>query len=294
MRRHIVMAGFVTLVLAANSFGGYAFTSVTKASGGRGAGGQDMKVSALVEGDKARIEFTESSNPVMGQGNYILTQDAGKTMFMVNPGEKSYMKWDIEAILGAAGNMMKMMGGMMQMEFSDPKVEKLTDEAGEPMLGLPTRHYRFRTTFSTTMTMLGHKSTTASQKDEEIWATTAIADPGMGAWLRKSPPKMGNEQLDKLVQAEVGKIQGFPLKQIMVNMTTDASGKQQTHTTVTEVTELKKTSVPAATFVMPADYTEIKMEAPATEGDAGAQKPAVSLPPALMRMMQKRQQPATP
>ncbi len=289
MRRQIVIAGIMALAVAANTHAGYSFTSVTRTEGGgQGAQAQNMTVQALVEGEKARVEFTESQNPMMGKGDYVLTQDAGKTMYMVNTAEKTYAKWDIEAMMGAAGAAMKMMGGFMQMEFSEPKVEKLLDEAGEPILGCPTRHYKFRTSFTTSMTMMGRKSTTATVKEEEIWATTAITDAGMGAWLRKSPPTSGNEQLDKLVRAEMNKIAGFPLRQIMVNTTTDASGKTQSHKMISELTSLKKMTVPAASFSIPSDYTELKMDAPAEQTAPGEQKPAMSIPPAFMKLMQKK------
>lgn len=293
MRKQVIVGSIVSLVLAGTSFGGYSFKSVTTSTGGRGADARNSAVQALVEGEHARVEFTEGSNPMMKKGDYVLTKDAGKTMLMVSPTDKTYATWDMEAMMGAAGDMMKAMGGMMKMEFSDPKIEKLTDEAGESILGYPTRHYKFRTTFTTTVSIMGRQNVSSTVKEEEIWATTAITDAGMGAWLRKSPPKTGNESIDKLIQAEMGKVQGFPLRHIMVNSSTDASGRTQTHTTTTEVTELKKTSVPDSTFVVPSDYTELKMEVPAQdESQPAGKKPGFSLPPAFMQMMKKRQ-PAT-
>lgn len=289
MNRTLVIGGFVALVFAANSQAGYAFKSVTKAEGGgRSADAQNAVVQAQVEGDKARMEFAESKNPVMSKGSYILTQDAGKTMFMVKPSDKTYMKWDVEAMMGMAGAAMKKMGGFMQMDFSDPKIEKLADEAGEPILGYPTRHYKFRTTFTTTMTMMGHASSTTTVKDEDVWTTSKITDAGMGAWLRKAPPSMGNEQLDKLIKAEMSKIEGFPLRQIMVNTTTDPTGKTQTSKVTTEVTELKPVTVPDSEFVLPPDYKELTMDlgdGTKTDSEKGDQP---ALPAAFMKMMQKQ------
>ena len=291
MHKTIVIGGFVALALAANCQAGYSFKSVTKAEGGgRGADAQNMAVQAMVEGDKAHVEFVDSKNPAMGKGNFILTQDAGKNMFMVNPSDKTYTKWDMEAMMGMAGAAMKMMGGMMQMDFSDPKVEKLADEAGEPILGFPTRHYKFRTSYTMTMTMMGRKTVTATVKEEDIWATSKLTDAGFGAWMRKTPPSMGNEQLDKLVKAELSKVVGFPLRHVMVSTATDASGKPQTTKMITEVTELKQTTIPDSVFVMPADYKELKMEtADDAQGD-GAKSGQPKLPADFMKMMQQRQQ----
>ncbi len=291
MNKTIVIGGLVALAVAANSQAGYTFKSVTRMEGGgRGADAQNSTVQAMVEGDKAHVEFVDSKNPAMEKGNYILTQDAGKSMFMVNPGDKTYTKWDMEAMMGMAGAAMKAMGGFMQMEFSDPKVEKLADEAGEPILGYPTRHYKFRTTFTTTMTMMGRKTVTATVKDEDIWATSKLTDAGFGAWMRKTPPSMGNEQLDKLVKAEMGKIQGFPLRHIMVTANTDGAGKTQTTKMTSEVTELTKTTVPDSVFVMPPDYKERKMDAGDESQGEGVKDGQPKLPADFMKMMQQRQQ----
>jgi hypothetical protein len=286
MRNRHVLSAIVVLALTACSHAGYSFRSVTTAEGGRGTEAQNSVVQALVEGPQARVEFVESQNAMMKKGSYVLTQDGGKTMVMVDPGDKTYTKWDMEAMMGAAGDIMKMMGGMVKMEFSEPKVEKLADEAGPALLGYSTRHYRFRTTFSTTLTVMGRVNTTTTVKEEEIWSTPAITDSGMGAWLRKSPPKSGNEQLDKVIRAEMNKIVGFPLKHIMINSTTDANGKAQTHKMTMEVTDLKRVAVPASTFALPADYTEQKLEMPEESSDG--EKPAMAIPPALLKMMQKR------
>ena len=294
MNKMIAVGGFVALVLAANSQAGYTYKLVTKAEGGgRTADAQNSVVQAQVEGDKARMEFSESKNPVMGKGNYILTQDAGKTMYMVKPDEKTYMKWDLEAMMGMAGAAMKMMGGFMQMEFSDPKIEKLADEAGEPILGYPTRHYKFRTTFTTTMTMMGRKSSTTTVKEEDVWTTTKVTDAGFGAWLRKTPPSLGNEQLDKLIKAEMSKVEGFPLRKIMVNTVTDPSGKEQKSKVTAEVTELNQTTIPDSQFALPTGYKETAMDLGGdakTEGDKGDKGDQPALPAAFMKMMQQRQQ----
>jgi len=54
-------------------------------------------------------------------------------------------------MLGTAGAVMNGMGAMVKMDFSTPKVEKLADEDGGTLLGLPTRHVRYRTSYTLTV-----------------------------------------------------------------------------------------------------------------------------------------------
>lgn len=251
---------FLALALAfacaTPAFAGITYTAVTSADG-KGAEMQASTVKAAVDSGKARVEFVSSGNPIMGKGTYLLTNDGGKTMYLVNPEEKSYSKWDLDAMMGAAGGVMKAMGGFMKMTFSDPKVEKLLEEPGPTMLGVPTTHYRFRTSYSMQMSVMGHKSASSNVTEEDIWTTTELGDPALGAWMRKGPPKTGDEQLDKLFSAEMSKVTGFPMKRVAKVTQTDANGKAQTSTTTMEVTALDRdAAVPPATFAMPSGYEE--------------------------------------
>jgi len=144
--------GLIALACATvTAHAGWEYTAVTKAEGGKHSDMQDTKVHALVDGTKARIEFAESKNPLMGAGTYLLTTDAGKTARLVNPGEKCYSEWDMKKMMGMAGGIM----GMMNMKVKDQKVEKLLEEKGPSLLGLPTTHYKFRTSYTMEISFMG-------------------------------------------------------------------------------------------------------------------------------------------
>ena len=96
-------------------------------------------------------------------------------------------------------------------------------------------------------------------KEEEIWAAPKLVDAALGIWLRKTPPKTGNEELDALIAAEMGKVQGFPLKRKVVTTNTDEKGKVESNTVTMEVTELQMVPVPDSTFEIPAGYKETSM-----------------------------------
>jgi len=250
----------ITLLAGAWVCQSYAGHQITiQSSTDAGSHGRGKKESATnvvqmtTDAGKARIDFTEGQGPGE-KGGYLLTQDSGKTFMMVMPKEKTYMKWDMDSMMNMAGAM----GNMMQMKISDAKVETVLDEAGAPLLGYPTRHYMFRTSYRMSMTVMGFKNESTIAKDEEVWATTKLDLSVLGAWAGKMP-KTNNENLDQLIQAEKGKIKGIPLKMISVQTATDSQGKISVTKTHMEVTELKKAEVGAVSFEIPSDYQEMSM-----------------------------------
>jgi hypothetical protein len=255
MRKLHVVTTIGTLALAVPLFAGVTYTAKTTSEGGRGAAHANAVVKAWVSGDKAKIEFEESGNPMERKGMYIVTSDGGKTMYMVNPQDKKYFKWDMEGMMGMAGGMMK----MMHLKFSNPKVEELGSEPGGVILGMPTTHYKYRTSYTMEMSMAMMHRKTSTVNEQDIWTTSKLADPGLGVWLRKTPPKFNNEELDNLVKAEMGKMKGFPLKTVSKITNTDEKGRTEVTTTTMEVTELESASVPDSTFAIPAGYEEAAM-----------------------------------
>lgn len=264
MRKLSVLGVVVLLVFAAHSFAGVYYVAQTTAEGGKGADQQNMIVKAWASGDSGKVVFEESKNPMMGKGTYIITKDGGKTMFLVDPKEKTYMKWDLDSMMGLLGGAMK----MMNLKFTDPKVEALGEEPDGLVAGVPTVHYRFRTTYAMSMSFMMMKKNSRVVKDEEIWAATKLADAALGIWLRKAPPKTGNEDMDKLIKAEMGKVQGFPLKRKTVTTSTDEKDKKEVTTITMEVTELQMVPVPDSTFEIPSDYKETSL-AGTGEGEQG-------------------------
>ncbi|MDY7091472.1 MAG: DUF4412 domain-containing protein [Acidobacteriota bacterium] len=221
---------------------------------------QRMDVEAWVDGEKAKIVFTESTNPMTPEGSYLLTTDGGQVLYLVNPEEKTYTEWDLAAMMQTLGAMMDSMGGMMTMEFSEPEVEKLLEEGGGSMLGMDTTHYRYRTTYTMKLKVMGIRRNNTTETVQDLWTTDEMDEAALGVWLRSTPPRTGNEDIDQLVEAELDKIQGFPLKTVTVSTTTGEKQKRSTTTrSTTEVTVLERRDVPAGSFEIPAGYEEREM-----------------------------------
>jgi hypothetical protein len=258
MKHRVAAAALACLALSAPAWAGLHYVSVTNIKSD--AGTQVMRAEGWVEGDNAKVAFLESDNPLMAEGAYLLTTDGGKTMVLVNPEEKTYAPFDLSAMAQTAGAMMKGLGGLVKMNVSNQKVEKLAEEPGPQVLGYSTTHYRFRTVYDMELKVMGMGQKTHNDTVADTWTTTAIGDAGLGAWLRREPPRTGIADLDELIASEMAKgIQGVPLKMTSVTTSKDQKGREQTSTMTMEVTSLKKESVPASTFAMPAGYTETQM-----------------------------------
>ncbi len=274
MRRLALSLTAAFLLAAVPCSAGIHYKSATKTwSEGDRANGRnsDIQAEGWVAGEKAKVVFVESNgNPVAQQGTYILTKDGGKTLYLVNPQDKTYAQWDLQGMLGVAGAVMNGMGPLLKIQFSDPRTEKLSEEDGGLVAGVPTRHYKYRTSYTMTVKVLGMGNTANVVSEHDIWATTKATDAGLGVWLRAEPAHTGNKEFDKLLTSAAPKFQGFPLKTVIVSTSTQQKGNKQTitHTTM-EVTQFDTgASVPASTFEIPAGYKETQI-APTQQGQAG-------------------------
>jgi hypothetical protein len=278
MRNRNIVVTFVLTVLtalltAAPSFAGIHYKAKTHTeSSAQKQGNGDIVVEAWVANDKAHIDFKDSASPMAKQGSYLLTKDGGRTIYMVDPEEKTYAEWNLQAMLGLVGGIMNGMGPLLKVEFSEPKIEKLVDEDGGTLVGLPTRHYRYRTSYTMKIRVLGMGNEANVVTDQDVWATDKLQDIALGVWLRSDPPHTGNEQFDKLLASQMQHSKGFPLKTVTVSTSTQAKGNKQTVTRSTmEVTELQNATPPASAFEIPAGYKETQLlpENKEDEGQGG-------------------------
>jgi hypothetical protein len=258
MLKRLFAVTAVVSTIACPAWAGFHYIAVTSADG-EGGEMASMSVEAWIDGPRAKIVFTDSGNPMMPVGSYILTQDGGETLYLVNPEEGTYSEWDLEGMLESLGGMMESMGGFMNMEVSDPVVEKLLEEDGGRILGYPTTHHRYRTAYTMEMKVMGMKRGDHYENVQDIWSTTAIDDEAFGVWLRNVPKSTGFDAFDKLAKAEFSKVNGFPLKTVTESTTSGVkkSGRATTSTTTMEVTLLEETAVRDSTFVLDPELEEV-------------------------------------
>jgi len=257
-----VLGAALFLAMAAPGSAGIHYKSTTKTEGANGRSGGDIVAEGWVSGGNAKVAFVESNgNPVAQQGTYMLTKDGGKTLYLVNPEEKTYAEWSLQGMLGTVGAVMNGMGPLLKIQFSDLKVDKISEEDGGTVAGLPTRHYKYRTSYTMSVRVLGMGNTSDVVSEQDVWATTKLTDIGLGVWLRAEPPRTGNAEFDKLLAAEGNKYTGFPLKMVTVSTSTSKKGGKSTTTRSTmEVTQLDaNANVAASTFEIPAGYEKTEI-----------------------------------
>ena len=211
----------------------------------------------FVDGAKAKIVFVSGrSGPGMQKGNYMLSQDGGKNIYLVNPEEKSYMKLNLDQIATQVGQFMDMAKGFVSMKFSEPKIETLLNERGPTMHGYPTEHIKQRTAYTISTSIFGQKDTTAMSREDEIWITKSIKDPGMQIWALQRSIRTGNKEIDKIIEAEAKKLNGIPLKTISVTTTRKGNGQTDVVTAVNQITAIKKSRIEPSTFAPPQGYRD--------------------------------------
>lgn len=245
-----VAATVLTSLSTPPSFAAYYFEARSTGDDAGAAG----TVTGWIDAGKARIEFRDGGAAMFEAGSYMLTTDGGATVYLVNPGERAYSQLDVEQIFQSIGTAMNAIGGLVNMEFADFTSEKLLEEPGGDVLGYPTTHYRFKTGYTMRMAMLGMRRQSRIDTDQEIWCTTAIDRRGFDLWLRPDRFRTGNADIDRLIEQQYGDVDCLPLRTRMVTTATDADGRSETTTTVTEVTVLREDTPPSGTFDLPAGY----------------------------------------
>jgi hypothetical protein len=231
---------------------------------------REIEVEGWVAGDRARLELRRSENPVAKTGTYLLTRDAGRTLYLVDPREKTYGRWNLEAMLGLVEGVTEAMGPLLDIEHSNARIERLPEKEGGPVAGLPTRLYRIRTRYTSHVRVLGIDHTTDTLIEQDVWRTDKLRDPALGVWLRCDPPRTGDARLDASLTAALARGPGFPLKvATAITSGPPAGGKSETGNvtrSAMEVTQLEPAAVPDASFELPSGYTE-KQILPGTESE---------------------------
>jgi Domain of unknown function (DUF4412) len=259
------LAVVLALIFVQPSEAGIYYEAKTTVDQGAGS----SLVHAWVDGENARIELIESDNPLTKKNSYFITRDAGKTLYIVNPEDKTYSEFDLAAMI----NLAEGMSSLVNLEFSDPEIEKLDEKDGGSILGHSTRYYKYRTQYDFQMKMMGIKRSTFTETIQEMWTTTDLDQPALGVWLRKEGRSAGDSSLDRLIAAEMEKVQGFPLKTVAVSTSISGKkGKKTTTKSTTEVLVIREEAIEASRFEIPADYERVELF-PAGEGEEGGSNP---------------------
>ncbi len=234
---------------------------------GQSAGSLTSTVHAWVDGDSAKVEFQESAEAgLFKAGSYLVTQDGGETLYLVNPEEMTITTLDFDNIIGMAGTMMEAMGGVVNMEFSDFSNEKVSEGPGESILGFSTTLAHFRTGYTMSISVFGFERDSRVDTENRVWCSDELDTNGLRVWLRPDRFRTGNDDFDELIKQQYATMDCLPLRSEIIT-TMSGSGDESVTITTMEVIQLREESVPASVFELPAGYEHVSL----MEGIAGAQ-----------------------
>jgi hypothetical protein len=268
MRRLWALTGAVMLV-ASSVAAGVKYESSTRTVDEDGDTQQVFIVTSWVDGDNARIEFREAKGGPVPDEAYMITNDGGQTIYMVNPEEQSYMEWDLDRMFQALGDMQEATGGMVSMDFTDTSAEYEGSSAGGEILGYDTTKHTMKSEFTMQIKVFGMKQSTTMKTTTEAWMTDELTAPGFGAWLRETPPKTGDAEFDAMLDGMAARLDGVALKSVSNTVSTDQKGRESRSTSTTEVTSIEETDIDPSMFQIPDGYEKVEM--PAMGGAEGGE-----------------------
>jgi len=264
MNRRLIAAGFLAYsILVVQAHAGLVYTTVTKTELEQG---RSMAATSQTrfEGNNLRIDYQDNQNPLMKKGSYMLIRDFGKNICFVNPDDKTYIMWD-----------MKVMGAKSAFKVSNLKTETILDEKGPKMLGQATRHVKWSLSYDMEISFMGMQNVQSVTIETESWVSTMYKELVKLLQANVQSSKTGNENMDKLIEANAAQITGLPLKEIRVTRMTDVKkGKTNVNTLTSEITAITEQDISKDVFEIPAGFTEKILSMPgAGGGSSGAARP---------------------
>lgn len=278
-----IVAAFLA-VLAAPVLADFRSVTLTQTGGDNANETMNMTVESFVKGDVGQFYIRKSSNEVMKEGMFFYTPDALKTLFLVNPEDKTFSEWDMEAFLQFALSVLKSLGPLVKFEIVDPKVELISQKPGPTRHGLDTEEYLFGSRYGIESRVLGIKQKQLIEETTKI--RTATLPIALGLFMRTKPPLTGTE-FDKIVEnspwGQLGDSEvalEYRLDTVVTSGKKGKKQKQQTSWQETRATELDlDSSGPADGYGFPGDYQEVVlmpntdlMAADQGEGEGESQK----------------------
>ncbi len=209
----------------------------------------NMTAKAVLDGERARIDILAGNRYT--PGTYMI-RDGQSLLVVVIPEKKQYL----EIQLGDNQEYAQ------RITIANPKVTftELTD--GEVIAGYPTRHCRLQASYDMTIQM---GTVSLKQKVEttiDKWSTTAF-DSAISQYEDVANTKTGNADIDKMLEVEITKFKGLPLREKTVVITTPLQRVQgsklnmpssRQRVTQMEVTSIQEVPADPSLFAIPAGY----------------------------------------
>lgn len=251
-------------VLAVPVLGGVAYDFSMTTTGE----GQNSKMAgvAKVEGSSMRMEITEGDEGIFETGSVIVSKDGGSLMVVINPDDQTYFELSVDQIFNQLAAMMESMGSNFEMSIKNQKINVQDLGAGGTIAGYATTKYQVDAKYDIIMSMMGMNMTMNVDSSTVMWATPEISKES-ATFFQSKGLKTGMKDLDALIAQYSDEIEGFPLK-TEADSTMVMMGRNIKSRTITEVSNVRETTVPSSEFNVPSGYT--KVDSPLEEMVKGA------------------------
>ncbi|MEA2462277.1 MAG: hypothetical protein QOJ98_24 [Acidobacteriota bacterium] len=210
----------------------------------------DVTGRTIVDGARSRVEYIGGNT--YPPGTYVLSTDGARRLLFVDPEKKSYTEFNTSGIATALST------NNLKIENFTSSVDTLPDRP--KIAGVETTHYKVAMQYDVTLTVQGialkqHVVTTI-----EKWTSDQFAEIDLAFY--SEPTLTGNEALDKLIDTEMAKATGFPMRQIVTVRTSyDMPVRTKlnvpntrTITRETVITAIGQTKADPSMFVLPASF----------------------------------------
>jgi hypothetical protein len=210
----------------------------------------DVTGRTIVDGARSRIDYIGGNT--YPPGTYVLSTDGARRLFFVDPEKKSYTEFNTSGIATSLST------NNLKIENFTSNIDTLPDHT--KIAGVDTTHYKVSMNYDVTLTVQGialkqHVTTTI-----EKWTSDQFAEIDLAFY--SEPTMTGNEALDKLIETEMAKAPGFPMRQIVTVRTSYDMPirtklnvpNTRTITRETLITAIGQAKVEPSMFVLPATY----------------------------------------
>lgn len=211
----------------------------------------DLTARAVIDGDRSRVDFVGGN--LYPPGTYVISTDGSRRLQFVDPTKQWYTEVNTASVATALG------AGNIRISNLKSTVETRDDR---PVIaGYPTEHSRLTITYDIAVTIKSIPLKQHVRTEVDTWSTMQF--PALSAMSFLSGMRTGNPEIDKLLEVETTRMQGFPLRQtVTTRAVADLPPKRseiKTPTARTIVREMWVTSIrevppDAALFTIPGNY----------------------------------------
>jgi len=208
---------------------------------------------AIIDGDRSRVDFATGNQ--YPPGTYCISTNGSRTLLFVDPVMKSYTEVNSVAMASAVGQ------SNITIENLKSDTQKLPDHPS--IAGVSTEHYRLTINFDMTVQFRSMPLRQSVHTEIDKWTSIEFGDVS-DTFLASSSIHTGNPQLDEVMELELNKIHGFPLKQTVKISTRNLQGTLpgsklplnpvRTQSSELLVTSIQRVNSDPKAFVLPANF----------------------------------------